>query len=72
MKLSYLVMFHGAVESDDSDEEEEDAGSDDAADDVQARDHVRRLAVSRDADQQKSYHLKIFLKFLKFIIWNQH
>ena len=52
MAFSYLVVFHGSVETDDCNEEEEDAGSDDAADDVQTRDHVGRLAVRRDADQQ--------------------
>ena len=55
-------MFHGSVESDDCDEEEENAWGDDAADDVQTRDHVRSLAVRRDAYQQKRDHLENFIE----------
>ena len=61
----YLVVSDGSVEAGERDEEQEDAGRDDAADDVKAGDHVRRLAVGRDADQQERDHLEQRRKEIK-------
>ena len=52
------MVFDGSVKSNDCDEEQENATGNDAADDVEAGDHVRRFAVRRDADQKECDHLQ--------------
>ena len=53
-----LVVSDGSVETGQGDEEEEDSGCDDAADDVEAGDHVGRLAVGGHPDQEERDHLE--------------
>ena len=52
------MVLDGSVKSNDCDEEKENATGNDAADDVEAGDHVRRFAVRRDADQKECDHLQ--------------
>ena len=52
------MVLNCSVESNDCDEEEENATGNDTTHDVQAGDHVRRFAVSRNPDQEKRDHLK--------------
>ena len=66
------MVFDGSVESNDCDEEKENAASNNTTNDVEAGDHVRRLAVSGDSDEQEADHLKKYLSVNKLIHRGKH